>query len=70
MVAMVVFCFPNGPLFLSRIGDQVHPLPDLGVRLALMIRPLEKGRRPVELPASPSGGGLCETTCTWSVLDI
>lgn len=54
----------------GREGDQVHLLPNLEVRLDLMSKPLEKGRRPVWLPPSPSGGSLHETMCTWSILDI
>ena len=56
-------------MFLSGIGDQVHPLLNLEVRLDLMSKSLEKGRRLLWLPPS-SGGGLHETTCTWSILDI
>lgn len=54
----------------GREDDRLHPLPNLEVRLDLMSKPLEKGRRPVWLLPSPSGGGLHETTSTWSILDI
>lgn len=54
----------------GREGDWVHPLPNLEVRLDFMSKPLEKGRRPVWLPPSPSGGGLHETTSIWSILDV
>lgn len=52
------------------MGDQVHPLPNLEVRLGFMSKPPEKGRKPVWLPLSPPRGGLHETTGTWSALNI
>lgn len=57
-------------MFLSGTGDQIHPLPNLEMGLDKMSKTLEKGRKPVWLPPSPSVGGLHETTCTWSIWDI
>lgn len=56
-------------MLLPGTGGQFQPFADLEVRLDLMNKPLEKGRRPVQQPASTSRGYLDETTCTWSILD-